>query len=164
MKLIQYPYIPLDKTIRYVPKDNAYMLIAKEFARKWSLDIALPSAAVVVKDGVIIGVGANGSNYHKIFGCERARRGSGTGKDFDICRGCLPRHHSVPTAIARAQTNADGLPVEGSDLYLWGNWWFCESCWNVMIKAGINEVYLMEESEVLFHKEHPDNILGKQFE
>lgn len=51
-----------------------------------------------------------------------------------------------------------------TDLYLWGHWWFCEPCWNAMIEAGIRDVYLLENSEVLFNKAHPENIIGRQFE
>jgi hypothetical protein len=32
-----------------------------------------------------------------------------------------------------------------------------------MEKAGIKNVFLLENSEVLFNKEHPDNVVGKQF-
>lgn len=159
---IQYPYIPINRTIRYVPKDNTFILQAKEFARKWALDTTLPSAAVIVKDGEILVCGSNGSTYHKLFGCERERQGCGTGKNYELCKGCHPKNHAVATAIRRAQNK--GLEVGGADVYLWGDWWFCEDCWNVMITAGIKDVYLMEGSEVLFHKEHPDNIIGRQFE
>ncbi len=162
MNDIQYPYIPLNKTIEYVPKDNAFILMAKEFARKNSLDKTMPGAAVVVKDGEVIGIGANGSDYHEKHGCERVRQGCGSGKGYELCEGCHPKNHSEPTAIADAQNK--GFTTEGADLYLWGHWWCCESCWKVMITAGIAQVYLMEGSEILFHKEHPDNIIGRQFE
>jgi len=33
-----------------------------------------------------------------------------------------------------------------------------------MIEAGIGDVYLLEGSEALFNKNHPQNIVGKQFE
>jgi hypothetical protein len=33
-----------------------------------------------------------------------------------------------------------------------------------MIAAGIRDVYLMEGSERLFNKAHPDNVIGRQFE
>lgn len=35
---------------------------------------------------------------------------------------------------------------------------FCEPYWNAMITAGISDVYLLEDSEVLFNKAHPANI------
>lgn len=162
MNNIQYPYIPLNRTIEYVPKDNAFILMAKEFARKNSLDKTMPGAAVVVKDGEVIGIGANGSDYHEKHGCERVRQGCGSGKGYELCEGCHPKNHSEPSAIADAQSNE--FSTEGADIYLWGHWWCCESCWNVMIAAGIAQVYLMEGSEVLFCKEHPDNIVGRQFE
>ncbi len=152
----------MDRTIKYVPRDNTFLLQAKEYARAHSLVETMPGAAVVVKDGVIIGIGANTSTYHKKHGCERIRQGCGTGKGYELCEGCNPKHHSEQSAIKNAIKN--GFHTEGADLYLWGYWWCCEMCWNVIIGAGIKDVYLMEKSEVLFHKEHPDNILGHQFE
>lgn len=166
MKNIQYPYIPVNRTIRYVPKDNAFILMAKEFARKHSLDKTMPGAAVVVKEvegePEVIGIGANGSDYHETHECERVKQGCGSGQGYELCEGCHPKNHSEPSAIADAQS--EGHSTEGADIYLWGHWWCCESCWNVMIEAGIRNVYLMEGSEILFRKEHPDNIVGRQFE
>ncbi len=159
---IRYPYIPMDRTIQYVPKDNTFILQAKEYAQKHFLVETMPGAAVIVRDGEIIGVGSNTSAYHKKHGCERIRQGCGTGKGYELCEGCNPKHHSEQVAIVNVIKN--GLHTEGADLYLWGDWWCCEMCWNAIIAAGIKDVYLMEKSEVLFHKEHPDNILGRQFE
>jgi len=33
-----------------------------------------------------------------------------------------------------------------------------------MKEAGIRSVYLLEDSEKLFNKDHPENIVGKQFD
>ena len=32
-----------------------------------------------------------------------------------------------------------------------------------MIKAGIKNVFVIRDSEILFNKEHPDSIVGRQF-
>jgi len=159
---IQYPYIPHDRLIKYVPQDNPFILKAKEFAREHSLDMVMPGAAVVVRDGEVIGIGANGSDYHKSNECERVKRGSKSGEGYELCEGCHPKNHSEPSAIADAQSK--GESTEGADLYLWGHWWCCEPCWNAMISAGIKDVYLMEDSEKFFDKNHPENIVGRQFE
>jgi deoxycytidylate deaminase len=159
---IVYPYIPADRTIKYVPKDNTFILQAKEYARTHALDNTLPTGAVIVKEGEVIGLGANGSRYHLYHECERVKQGCGSGKGYELCEGCNPKNHAEASTIINTLNN--GFSTVGADLYLWGDWFCCESCWNYIISAGIKDVYLMEGSERLFHKEHPDNIIGHQFD
>jgi deoxycytidylate deaminase len=102
------------------------------------------------------------SDYHELHGCERIRQGIPTGQGYELCEGCHPKNHSEPSAIADAVSRDED--TRGADLYLWGHWWFCESCWDAMIAAGIRNVYLLEHSEVLFNKAHPGNSIGRQFE
>jgi deoxycytidylate deaminase len=85
-----------------------------------------------------------------------------TGQGYELCEGCDPKFHSEPSAIRDAQ--AKGKDTNGADLYMWGHWWCCEYCWNSIISAGIKNVYDLENSEILFNKSDPNNILGKQFE
>jgi deoxycytidylate deaminase len=158
-KIIKYPYLPSNHVILYVPSDNIFMQEAKKYAKENSLDKNMPTSSVIVKNGKIIGYGANGSNYHEINGCERVKRGIPTGQGYELCEGCHPKNHSEPKAIKNA-----GEDVKEADLYLWGHWWCCESCWNAILGAEIRNVYLLENSEVLFNKENPNNIVGKQFE
>ncbi len=161
-KNIKYPYLPDGRTILYVPEDNRYMKIVKEFARLNSLDKSIQTGSVVVKDGNIIGRGANGSTYHETHECGRVKQKIPTGQEYELCEGCHPKNHSEPKAVANAKDT--GHDTNGADLYLWGHWWCCEPCWNAMIGAGIKNVYLLEDSEILFNKENPNNIVGKQFE
>ncbi|MDO8576061.1 MAG: deaminase [bacterium] len=161
MSAIQYPYLPTGRSFIYVGLDNPFMLEAKNFAREHSLDEMMPNSSVIVKDGVVIGRGANGSDYHKLHGCERIKRGIPTGHGYELCEGCHPKNHGEPHAIADAQKNEKN--TIGADLYMWGHWWCCEPCWNAMIEAGIGNVYLLKDSEKLFNKAHPDNVIGKQF-
>lgn len=156
---IKYPYLPEGRTIKYVPADNQFMQAAREFALEHSLDEAVKTGSVIVKDGTIIGHGANGSDYHKDHICERVRLKMPTGQGYDLCEGCHPKNHSEPRAIANAISQ--GYDTRGADLYLWGHWWACEPCWNAIITGGIADVYLLENSEKLFNKEHPENILGR---
>ena len=156
---MKYPYLPEERTILYVPADDAWMLLAREHALARSLDQAVKTGSVVVKDGVVIGRGANGSDYHKTNVCERVKRGIPTGQGYELCEGCHPKNHSEPRAIADALQN--GHETGGADLYLWGHWWCCEPCWRAIIEGNIRHVYLMEGSERLFNREHPDNILGR---
>lgn len=158
---VTYPYMPEDGVIAYVPADNPFMQEAKEYARKNSLDKAMPNASLVVKDGIVIGRGANGSTYHETHGCERVRLGIPTGQGYELCEGCHPKNHSEPKAIKNAQEQ--GHDTKGTDIYLWGHWWCCEPCWNSMKQAGIRTVFLLEDSEQFFNKDDPANIVGKQF-
>lgn len=159
---IAYPYLPEGRRFLYVPADNPFMEMAKEVARMRSLDKTMPCAAVVAKNDIVSGVGANGSDYHKNNKCQRVVLGCKTGEGYELCEGCHPKNHSESKAISNARLC--GRDVTGADLYLWGHWWCCKSCWNVMIAAGIRNVYLLESSERLFNKEHPDNIVGRQFD
>ena len=161
MKKIDYPYLPKGRTILYVPEDNPYMRIAREYAIANSLDEAVKTGSVIVKGNMIVGHGANGSDYHKTHKCERVRLKIPTGEGYELCEGCHPKNHSEPSAIEDAHSH--GFDTEGADLYLWGHWWACETCWQTMIAAGIKNFYLMKGSERLFNKAHPKNVIGKQF-
>src|SRR5690348_13573826 len=142
MKNIQYPYLPEGREILYVPADHIYMKLAKEFAKKFSLDKNMPNAAIIVDAGFLIGEGANGSDYHDKHGCERVRQNIPTGQGYELCEGCHPKNHGESKAIMDA--HADNFDTNGADLYLWGHWWCCEPCWKAMIEAGIRNVYLLE--------------------
>lgn len=158
---VTYPYLPKGRTIQYAPADNPFMQEAKAYAREHSLDATMPNASVVVLDGKVIGRAANGSKYHEKHGCERIRRNIPTGQGYELCEGCHPKNHSEPKAVASAQKH--GHDPRGADLYLWGHWWCCQPCWDTMLAAGIRQVYLLKDSEYLFNKEDPRNIIGKQF-
>jgi deoxycytidylate deaminase len=158
----EYPFIhPVGKFI-YQPADNEFMQIAKAFAREHSLDKAMPNASVIVKDGEVIAMGANGSTYHDNNECERVKRGIPTGQGYELCEGCHPKNHSEQTAILEAKSA--GIDTAKTELYLWGHWWCCEPCWNEMVSAGITTVHLLEVSEILFNREADGNIIGRQFE
>ena len=162
MTEIKYPHLPEGRTILYVPESNAYMQMAKDEAHKYRSNLLQPGAAVIVKDGTVLGVGSIGNNQAHIKGCERVRLNMPTGQGYDLCSGCDPINHSERQAVIAAA--GAGYDLAGAQLYLWGHWWCCEPCWKSMIKAGISQVYLLEESERLFNRSHPDNILGRQFE
>lgn len=160
-KVVAYPYMPKNGVIKYVAADDPFMVEAKEFARQHSLDKTMPNASLVVKDAKVIGRGANGSTYHDTHMCERVRLGIPTGQGYELCEGCHPKNHSEPKAIKNTREN--GNDPSGADIYLWGHWWCCEPCWNSMQEAGIKTVFLLEDSEKLFNKDDPNNIVGKQF-
>lgn len=152
------PYIPDGREIIYL-EHNEYLEMAKDFALKNSKDDSLKNASVIVRDGVVLGIGANGSDYHKFNECMRRKLNIPTGEGYELCEGCHPKNHGEPQAIKNAIENGNNLA--GADLYLWGHWWCCEPCWNEMIAAGIKNVYLLKDSHVFFNREDPNNILGK---
>lgn len=161
-KTPKYPYLPDGRRIEYVPADNKFMAEAKKLARKYRSNLSMPGAAVVVKDNQVIGRGSIGNNPAHINGCVRVKLNMPTGQGYELCDGCHPHNHSEPSAIRDAQEH--GKETKGADLYLWGHWWCCEPCWEAMINAGIDHVFLLENSQVLFNKEVPGNIVGKQFD
>ena len=159
---VRYPYLPEVGRFRYVPADNPFMRLARSCAKNHSLDKTMPTGAVIVNSGVIIGEGANGSSYHDKYGCERVRQGIPTGQRYELCEGCHPKNHAEAKAVADAINQ--GKDTTGAELYLWGHWWACEPCWTTVLASGITTICLQEGSEVLFNKNHPDNVVGRQFQ
>ena len=154
--------MPPDRRIHYVPAGNEYMQLAKKFSKENSLDKTMPTTSVLVRDGKVIAMGANGSDYHRNNICERVKQKIPTGQGYELCEGCHPKNHSESKAIRDAI--AKNEKVEGADHYLWGHWWCCQPCWDAMLSHNIANVYLMEGSEKFFDKNHPENIVGRQFE
>ncbi len=160
-KKIDYPYIhPMGK-IDYATEDNPFMMRARKMAKKYRSNLALPGAAIIVKNGRIIGEGSIGNNPAHIKGCVRVKLNLPTGVGYELCDGCQYHNHSEASAIRDAENKVK--TTEGADLYLWGHWWCCEPCWKAMVRAGIKHVYLLKDSEKLFNRESPKNIIGKQF-
>lgn len=166
MTEIVYPYLPEGRVIDYVATTDKFIGLAKAFARAQSLDKQMPCATVIVKDGLVIGIGANGSIHHEVHGCDRVRRGCKSGEGYDLCEGCNPVSHSEAKAIRNALNLDAGSKYNLRDarLYLWGHWYCCKDCWDKMIDVQIGEVCLMHGSQVLFNKEVEGNIVGRQFE
>ena len=62
---ITYPYLPEGRTIKYVNENDSFMQVAKKIAKAFSLDATMSGGAIVVIEGIVVGVGSNGSDYHK---------------------------------------------------------------------------------------------------
>ncbi len=144
--MVKLPYLPKNREILYISGDNKFILEAKKTAERNSLDPAHKTGAVIVKNNKIIGKGANGSEHHEKYGCERKKQNIPTGEGYDLCEGCSPHNHAEQKAIANAQSYKNSC--KDADLYLFGHWWVCESCWNCMIKAEIRNVYLEEDAKI----------------
>lgn len=159
-KKIEYPYLPEGRTIEYCSKDYPAMLAAKKVAVEKSLDENVPTGSAIEVNNEIIGLGANGSNYHKENGCERIKRGIPTGQGYELCEGCHPKNHSERKAINSVPEDKKSL-LKNATLYLWGHWWCCKDCWDAIIESGISRVVLQEDSEKDFNKDDPHNVIGE---
>jgi deoxycytidylate deaminase len=161
--LPEYPYLPEGRTINYVPINNIWMQAARTVSETQSGCSWWQTGAVVVSNGKIIGQGANHSSGTITIPCPRHQQGSKTGEDYHLCREiCKSKDeaHAEFNAVVDAQKN--GHPVDGADLFLFGHWWCCERCWDEMIDAGVNNVYLLQDAHKIFTKEKR-NLLMKSF-
>lgn len=154
---IKYPYLPDGRNILYVSSENSFMREARVMCEKHSTEGNHPTGAVVVLNGEVVGRGANQAafkntwlyNFHKTTFCVRRFFKVASGTKYWLCPGCAPYSaHGEAQAVADALRNKGN--VTGADLYLYGHWWCCKPCWDAMISAGIQNVYLLEKSEVLF--------------
>ncbi len=167
----KYPYLPNGKEIKYVNSDNKFMQEAKRVARNLSTEHNHPTGAVIVKNGEVIGSGGNQTGLknlklqklHNQKGiCMRKWFGTKSGTLYWTCPGCASfSSHGEQMAIKDAHKR--GNDTTDADLYLYGHWWACESCWNKIIKARIKDVYLLKGSENLFNNKNPRNIIRTQF-
>ena len=135
-------HLPEGRTINRLPEDHRLIQAAKAVALAESLDDKRPTGAVVVKDGEIIGQGANGSWFHKRFFCVRKLLRVKSGTKYWLCPGCWTSNHAEQKAIANTKKN--GYDPTGADVYLWGHTYCCRWCWAKMIEHDIKEVYLPE--------------------
>ena len=152
-----YPYLPEGRSIRYVSAQDVYMLEAARLRNNESSDHVHPTGAVVVLDGAIIGRGANQSalqnkrllQVHKEGWCVRRFLKIPSGQKYWLCPGCASfTHHAEARAVKDALSHTPS--VAGADLYLYGHWWCCKPCWDKMIAAGIENVFLVDGATQLF--------------
>lgn len=134
----------------FVPADHEFMLAAKNQADNFSACAWWPTGAVLVKDEKIIGSGANSGDLH--FHCGRMEHNCATGTGYEYCQTLRNNlYHSEAACVNNALEN--NRNTNGADLYLFGHWWCCESCWDAMIKAGVRNVYLLQDAHLVFTRE-----------
>jgi len=150
MEIPKYPFRPPNRTFTFVPADNAFMRAAKEQADQNSACAFWPTGAVLVKDGKIIGAGANSGDLH--FHCGRMEHNCPTGTGYEHCQAL---RNSLRHAEAACVNDAliKNVDTRDADVYLFGHWWCCESCWDIMIKAGVKNVYLLENAHLFFTRD-----------
>ena len=72
-----------------------------------------------------------------------------SGQKYWLCPGCATfKQHGESSAVHDALKKHND--TQGADLYLYGHWWCCQPCWDAMIKAGIKNVYLVDNAYELF--------------
>lgn len=154
---MEYPYLPVGRNIKYVSIDNVFMAEACRIRNSESTDIGHPTGAVVVKDNKIIAWGSNLSRVRNKFLLKLHERGLcvrkllkiPSGQKYWLCPGCaIPENHAEYRAVKNAELSIKN--IAGADLYLYGHWWCCRSCWDKMISAGIRDVYLVEGATNMF--------------
>lgn len=170
-KNTSFPYLPEGRTIKYVNGFDQYMARAKEVA-KTSNDQQQPTGAVIICDNKIVSEASNKNplsskrlvNLHKKY-CIRHILKVPTGEKYWLCPGCASHeNHGEYRAIFALQKQIRENTNSDYDLYLWGHWWCCKPCWDKMISIGIRDVYLLQDSDIVFNLKNPKNILGHQFD
>lgn len=133
-------HLPVGRTLKFLSLENKFLQAAKDCALQDSLDPEHPTGAVVVKDGNIIGKGANGSSFHPHFGCPRKLLKVKSGTGYWMCPGCSTKNHAEQKALADCLKH--GQDPKGADVYLWGHSYCCKWCWKAMEQAGVKDVFL----------------------
>lgn len=143
-----FPYLPKNRKLMFVKSTNRFMREATKLLAA-SGCIKQPTAAVVVKNGQIIGCGANAGK--KVDVCPRVVHQCPTGTGYEFCKTvCQQEGHAEVTAIRDALKKTDNL--KGASLYLDGHWWVCQPCWEEVLKHGISRVYIRTDSRELYKK------------
>lgn len=155
---------PSNIPITYVSLSNVYMKEAYRYAKKLHATKDLNNkvkkmtitSSVIVKDGVIVGKGSNGNGWHQSNNtCVRIEKNLPTGVGYDECPGCHGDNHSERVAI-----NEAGMLAKGGEIYLYGHWWICATCWKAINEAGINHIYLLENADILFDRNESTTVIG----
>lgn len=155
---IKYPYLPENRVIKIVPESDLFMRFACE-ARKKSNDLLISTGAVAVKDGKVLGEQSNKAGYnwnwlarqHQKWLCPRRWFKAKTGTKYWLCHGCATYEKHAETRLVNDFEKAGRLAeLKGADLYLCGHWWCCKPCWDSMIRAGIENVCVVEGAKEKF--------------
>lgn len=90
------------------------------------------TVALVVKDGEILSVG---TNEHK-EPCKR--EGYPTGEGYELCEYCQYTNHAEANAVR------DKSFPKGAKVLLFGHYYACEPCKEVVKASGIKEITICE--------------------
>lgn len=116
-----------------------------------------PTAAVIIKNGKIIGCGTNAIKNKRPDICPIRTHKRGTA--WNLCKEiCGQEGHAEIMAIRDALNKAEDL--HSASIYLAGHWWVCRDCWDEIICVGIKKVYLREDSIELHRTKRAESKTG----
>ncbi len=151
--MVRYPYLPHGYAFKFVPADHPCMQAAAKARAECAGDSLFPVGIVLARGGEVIARAGNGFNQKpQKHLCPRILAGCKTGEGYDLCHLHDAEGHSEPMLMKVAREA--NIPTEGADVYMYGHWWMCEPCWNVLIDAGISDAYLVENAHELFSREN----------
>ncbi len=156
-----YPYLPEGRVLKFVPLSNKWMKAARKMADTESGCSWWQTGAVIVKNARVIGKGANNKGTF-VIPCPRIEQKCKTGEGYDLCEKICKVHgfsHAENEAVKDARSK--GNDPKTADVYLFGHWWCCESCWDEMIKAKIRNVYLLQDAHKIFTRESRTEVMNK---
>ncbi len=145
--------MPGGRVFKFVVSDNRFIKEAARARRECSGDHLFPVGAVLVSYGHVLARAGNGYNRGAgvVHVCPRIVIECPSGTGYELCHLHDAPGHAEPMLIAAAKEQ--GIDPAGCDVYLYGHFWCCEPCWNVMIEAGIRDVYLLENAHIEFHRD-----------
>ena len=155
---IDYPYMPKDRHIKYVPADHPFMLAAKHAREECAGDSIYPVGIVFVKNGEVLVSAGNGYNKGagSVHVCPRIVLDIPSGKGYGLCK-----FHDSPGHAERMlieECKRLGVDVNGGDAYMYGHWWACEPCWDALIEAGVRDLYVTDDAHERFTR---DNVFAQ---
>ncbi len=153
-----YPYLPSNRSFRFVSDSDPFMQAAAIARRECSGDPLYPVGAVLVRDGNVLARAGNGFNRGSggVHVCPRIVLDCPSGTGYDLCHLHDSPGHAEPMLMATAKEQ--GIDTIGADVYLYGHWWCCEPCWKSMIDGGVQDVYLLENADEVFSR---DRVYGE---
>jgi len=128
-------------------KDESFFAQAEK-AREKSTCLKIQTGAVIVKDNVVIGRGANlcspeGFQHgQKVASCPRMNLK--TGANYELCKSL----HAELLAIL----NAGAKNCQGAVMYLSGHYYPCWRCESIARLVGIKEIKIKDKDAKSFYK------------
>jgi len=152
--MTKYPYEP-PEGYKFVELQNPFMIEAMKAAKEAyesGFNKSAPIGLVLEKDGKILVKTVAGSDYHKLYGCERRKLGI-VNEEYEKCPGCSYKVHSEQKAVKIAREN--NIDIHGANAFLFGHFWYCDRCCETLRKNGVTNFYLLKDADILFDREKP---------
>ncbi len=157
----EYPYMPSDRHLKYVPHDHPHMVEACRAREECAGDPLWPVGIVAVRpalsgvegDGQVVARAGNGFNRgpQENHVCPRIVLDCQSGEGYELCHVHDPPGHSEPQLVKVCQEA--GIDTQGLDAYMYGHWWACQPCWQSLIDAGFRDLYVTNDAHERFTKE-----------